>query len=168
MVVLISVNVTIRALDWGVIAWADEISEYAVYAITLLAAPWLLHQGAHVRVDIVVTSIRPAAGWVLELIADLCGLGVCLVLLGYATPPTTESAAHRLGDRQVAGVPRNGGCWRQLPVCFLLLALEFALPAAAAGQRAAGGRGRRPAAGWPESWTGSAPAAILMGGLVSC
>jgi TRAP-type C4-dicarboxylate transport system permease small subunit len=124
MVGLIAANVTIRTLDWGVIAWTDEVSEYGVYAITLLAAPWLLRLGAHVRVDIVVTALRPAAGWTLELVADLIGLGACAVLLWYATAATLESA--RTGSVTVKSlVFPEWWTLAPLPVCFLLLALEF-------------------------------------------
>ena len=36
------------------LAWSNELSELALYLITMLAAPWLLRQGQHIRVDIVL------------------------------------------------------------------------------------------------------------------
>ena len=41
------------------VAWANEVSEYALYLITMLTAPWLLRQGQHIRVDI--AAARDAA-----------------------------------------------------------------------------------------------------------
>jgi TRAP-type C4-dicarboxylate transport system permease small subunit len=124
MVALITVNVTIRTLGWGVIGWTDEISEYAVYAITLLAAPWLLRLGAHVRVDILVTGVRPALGWALELAADLIGLAVCLILLWYASAATLDSVrSHSVTVKSL--VFPEWWVLAPLPLCFLLLAVEF-------------------------------------------
>lgn len=126
MVALISVNVTLRALGWGVIAWTDEVSEYAVYAITLLAAPWLLRLGQHVRVDIAIRSLPPAGGWVLELIADAVGIGVSLALLWYAGIAALASA--RTGSITVKMlVFPEWWVLAPLPLCFLLLAIEFGL-----------------------------------------
>ncbi len=124
MVALIAINVTLRTLDWGVLAWTDEVSEYAVYAITLLAAPWLLRLGAHVRVDIVVSGVPPAAGWLLELIADLLGLATCAALLWYATAATVASVRTASVTVKTLVFPE---WWvlAPLPLCFLLLALEF-------------------------------------------
>ncbi len=61
MVVLVTANVAGRAFGFGGIRWTDEVSEYGLYAVTLLAAPWLLERGAHIRVDIVLTRCR--RGW---------------------------------------------------------------------------------------------------------
>src|ERR1039458_721439 len=38
--------------------WADEISEYMLYLVTMLAAPWLLRQSQHIRVDILLRAIE--------------------------------------------------------------------------------------------------------------
>ena len=38
----------------------NEVSEDILYLITLLAAPWLLRQGQHIRVDILLRAL-PAA-----------------------------------------------------------------------------------------------------------
>ncbi len=126
MVGLISLNVTLRSLGWGVIAWSDEVSEYAVYAITLMAAPWLLRLGQHVRVDIAIRSIPLAAGWTLELIADAIGVAVSAALLWYAACAVLDSA--RTGSITVKTlVFPEWWVLAPLPLCFLLLAIEFLL-----------------------------------------
>jgi TRAP-type C4-dicarboxylate transport system permease small subunit len=126
MVGLISLNVTLRSLGWGVIAWSDEVSEYAVYAITLLAAPWLLRLGQHVRVDIAIRSIPPAAGWALELLADAIGVAIALVLTWYAARAVLESA-HTGSITVKTLVFPEWWVLAPLPLCFLLLAVEFGL-----------------------------------------
>ena len=53
-------NVAVPGLPRG-IAWSNEISELMLYLLTMLAAPWLLRGGRHIRVDIVL-RVLPAPG----------------------------------------------------------------------------------------------------------
>ncbi|NQV56314.1 MAG: TRAP transporter small permease, partial [Rhodospirillales bacterium] len=57
--------------------------EYAQYAITFLGAPWVLRLGGHVRVDVLVTALKPAHAFILEIIADILGLIASCFLFGY-------------------------------------------------------------------------------------
>ena len=52
MVLIVTADIVLRNLTRGGISWANEVTEYALYLITLLAAPWLLRRGQHVRLDI--------------------------------------------------------------------------------------------------------------------
>src|SRR5262249_6847799 len=54
MTLLIGADVVTRNLGAGGIAWSNEVSENILYLITLLSAPWLLRQGQHIRVDILL------------------------------------------------------------------------------------------------------------------
>ena len=65
------------------IAWANEVSEAMLYLITMLIAPWLLRQGQHICVDIVLRAVPPLLGWYFEWIADALGLACCLVIAWY-------------------------------------------------------------------------------------
>src|SRR5580700_7258413 len=56
------------------LSWADEISETMLYLITMLAAPWLLRQGRHIRVDIVLHAMPARVGWYCEWLADVIAL----------------------------------------------------------------------------------------------
>src|SRR5690606_979302 len=42
-------NVAVPGLPRG-LAWSNEIAELLLFLITVLAAPWLLRQGRHIRV----------------------------------------------------------------------------------------------------------------------
>src|SRR5579863_7109977 len=52
------------------LSWADETSEYMLYLITMLAAPWLLRQGRHIRIDILLHALPPKVGWYCEWLTD--------------------------------------------------------------------------------------------------
>ena len=124
MVGLISLNVSLRSLGWGVIAWSDEVSEYAVYAITLLAAPWLLREGRHIRVDIVLRALPRRAAYLCEWLADILGLVSCLWLVVYGTTAAWQSGQSAALSIKTLVMPE---WWflAPLPVCFALLAVEF-------------------------------------------
>src|SRR5437763_807234 len=59
MALLIGLDVLLRNIGAGGVAPSNELSEDALYLITLIAAPGLLRQGQHIRVDIVL-RVLPA------------------------------------------------------------------------------------------------------------
>jgi TRAP-type transport system small permease protein len=80
MVIVICADVLVRNLRIGSVSWANEVAEYTLYLSTFLAAPWLLRQGAHVRMDLVLKVLPPATAWRLEIIADLIAVLTCAAL----------------------------------------------------------------------------------------
>ena len=44
MVVIVSADIILRNLFGRGFTWANEVSEYALYIMTLLTAPWLLRR----------------------------------------------------------------------------------------------------------------------------
>jgi TRAP-type transport system small permease protein len=76
MTLLIGADVGLRNLVRSGIAWSNEVSEYILYLITLLSAPWLLRAGQHIRIDILLKAIPPRVAWLLEWVGDILGL-VC-------------------------------------------------------------------------------------------
>ena len=75
-------NIPVPGLPRGV-AWSNEVSELMLYLTTMLVAPWLLRQGQHIRVDIVLTALPPRLAWCLEWVGDTIGLACCLFMTWY-------------------------------------------------------------------------------------
>jgi TRAP-type C4-dicarboxylate transport system permease small subunit len=124
MVAIVTADIVLRNLGGGGFAWANEVSEYALYLMTLLTAPWLLHRGAHVRLDIVLALIPPRAAWCMEAIGDILGFAVSLVLVRYGLAMTYDS--WRLGAITIKNlVFAEWWLLAPLPVTFALLAIEF-------------------------------------------
>jgi len=88
---LVTIDVVIRNLGLGNLPWLLEVAEYGLYATTFLAAPWVLHLGAHVRVDVLLRVLPRQAALLLEGLADLLGLAASLVLLVYGLQATATS-----------------------------------------------------------------------------
>ena len=116
-------NVAVPGLPRGV-AWSNEISELLLYAITLLAAPWLLREGRHIRVDIVLRALPRRAAYLCEWLADILGLVSCLWLVVYGTTAAWQSEQSAALSIKTLVMPE---WWflAPLPVCFALLAVEF-------------------------------------------
>ncbi len=124
MVVVVTADIALRNMLGSGFVWANEVSEYALYLMTLLTAPWLLRRGQHVRLDIILTAVSARAAWIMEAVGDLAGLAVSLVLVRYGLAMTIDSA--RLGAITIKNlVFPEWWLLAPLPVAFALLAIEF-------------------------------------------
>src|SRR5262247_859053 len=85
MTLLIGADVLLRNIGLGGIAPSNEVSEDIIYLMTLLAAPGLLRQGQHIRIDIVLRVLPLEVAWLLEWIGDILGLICCLYFVWYGT-----------------------------------------------------------------------------------
>ena len=121
---LIGFDVLLRNLGLGGIPPSNELSEDILYLITLLAAPGLLRQGQHIRIDIVLRALPFRVGWVLEWIGDILGVVCCLFFVRYGIRVVAESVANGSLSIKTLVMPE----WWLLvpmPVCFLMIAVEF-------------------------------------------
>src|SRR6478752_5772175 len=119
MVVMVTADIILRNLTRTGFPWANEISEYALYVITLLTAPWLLRRGQHVRIDLVLTLVPVRVAWIMEALGDVLGFAVCLVMMRYGLKMSIDSAV--LGSITIKNLvfPEWWLLW-PLPVCFAL------------------------------------------------
>ncbi|MFN0301445.1 MAG: TRAP transporter small permease [Burkholderiales bacterium] len=122
--VLVTVDVLARNLQIGTLPWITEVSEYSLPLATFFVAPWLLHRGEHVRLDIALQRMgRRAALWT-ERIADLIGLAVCMVFVFYSIRLIDDSM--RLGSKiyKTLEIP-EWWTYAPVPLSFALLAIGF-------------------------------------------
>ena len=83
MTFMIGADVVLRNIGAGGVAVSNELSEDILYLITLLTAPWLLRQGRHIRVDIVLRVLPPRIAWALEWLGDAIGIALPLTALHF-------------------------------------------------------------------------------------
>ena len=124
MTLLIGADVITRNLGLGGISWSNEISEDILYLMTLLAAPWLLRQGQHIRVDILLKALPARVGWVMEWIGDLLGLACAIYFVWYGLKVLATSWASGAISIKTLVMPE---WWLlvPLPLAFVLLSIEF-------------------------------------------
>lgn len=122
--VSIPIDLAMRLMGWGNIPWLNEVIEYSLYAGVFLAAPWVLRLNAHVRVDLVLSTLPKRLSRWLERGIDVLGLLVCLALLYVGIVGMIE--AYESGSvRRATLVVHNW--WIIALFCFsmLMLATEF-------------------------------------------
>jgi len=124
MVVIVTADIVLRNTMGNGLVWANEVSEYSLYLMTLLTAPWLLRRGQHVRLDIILTLVPARVAWLMEAVGDLLGLVVSVVLIRYGFAMSFDS--WRLGAITIKNlVFPEWWLLAPLPVTFVLLAIEF-------------------------------------------
>lgn len=130
VIALIALSVTIdviaRNLAWFNLPWLIEVAEYTLYAVTFIAAPWVLHQHAHVRVDVLVNALPSAWARWLDLLMNGVGLLISLLLFYYGILVCWD--AYSLGSLifKELIIPEWWLFW-VVPFSGLLLVLEFSL-----------------------------------------
>jgi TRAP-type C4-dicarboxylate transport system permease small subunit len=124
MTVMIGADVFLRNIGAGGIPPSNELSEDSLYLITLLAAPGLLRQGQHIRIDIVLRVLPQRIGWLLEWVGDVIGLVCCLFFVWYGVGVAAASFSDGSVSIKTLVLPE---WWllAPMPVAFALLAVEF-------------------------------------------
>jgi TRAP-type C4-dicarboxylate transport system permease small subunit len=127
MMLVICVDVLLRNValvpSMRGLGWANDLTEASLYLTTMLAAPWLLRRGQHIRVDIVLRAIPKRAAWYCEWIADVLALACCLVMVAYGT--RMAWASFKSGAMTIKTmITPEWWLLAPLPIAFLLLAVE--------------------------------------------
>lgn len=124
MLLVICGDVIARNAFRSSIPWSNEVSEYALYLMTLLAAPWLLHAGQHIRVDIFLRALPSKLAWLCEWLVDISGMLCSLVLAWYGLASISDSIQTNAVTMKTIQMPE----WWVLvpfPVVFAVMAIEF-------------------------------------------
>jgi TRAP-type transport system small permease protein len=124
MTLMIGADVFLRNIGAGGVPPGNELAEDSLYLITLLAAPGLLRQGRHIRVDIVLRALPSRVGWLMEWAGDAIGLACCLVFVWYGASVAAASYSDGALSIKTLVLPE---WWllAPMPVAFALLAIEF-------------------------------------------
>lgn len=116
-------NLAIPGLPQG-LAWSNEISELMLYLLTMCVAPWLLRQGQHIRVDILLQAVPRRLAWQLEWIGDVLGLACCVVIALYGAQAAWSSYASGAVNIKTLVTP-EWWALAPLPLVFVLLSIEM-------------------------------------------
>ncbi|HWA38533.1 MAG TPA: TRAP transporter small permease [Burkholderiales bacterium] len=106
------------------VSWANEATEYALYLITLLTAPWLLNRGQHIRIDVLLQAVPPKLAWYSEWLCDAIALACCLAITWASLKATFSSQAIGSMVIKTLAIPE---WWLLAPMaaCFALLSVEI-------------------------------------------
>jgi TRAP-type C4-dicarboxylate transport system permease small subunit len=91
LTLLILCDIAARYVRLFSLTWALEASEYMLYAVTFLGAPWVLREEGHIAIELVVERLPARQRAHARRLTDLLGAAVCAVLLVYACLVTWRS-----------------------------------------------------------------------------
>lgn len=129
LTVLVCLDVASRTLRLFAMPWTLDVTEYLLYAITFLAAPWVLREQGHIAIEIVVERLPRAVRGTLQRVTDSFGAIVCAVLFVFACRVLWRSYTQNNLVHETFVFPE----WYLFilaPPVFLLLAVEFVWRAA--------------------------------------
>lgn len=61
-------------------AWSVELSEYIMLYATFLAAPWLVRQGEHIKLDLLTNALSEKNQYYFKMFAYIVSLLVCIIV----------------------------------------------------------------------------------------
>ena len=122
--VLIVVDVSMRTAGLRPPVFSSALSEYSLIYVTMLAAPWLVRERGHVRIDTFLSFLPPAGKLLVERILIVVCIGLCLVTAYLAADFAIEF--WRKGDIDIRSIeiPR-ALLFVPLVLGFFLCAVEF-------------------------------------------
>jgi TRAP-type C4-dicarboxylate transport system permease small subunit len=105
--------------------WTTEVTEYALYWLTFLGAPWVLKEGGHISIDIVTQRLSDGARAKLWRLVALLGAIIAAILLYYSVAVLFKSIAEKTMIVRTLTVSESW-IFAPLPACVLLMLLIFA------------------------------------------
>lgn len=125
-VILVTYDFMLRKLRWGGLEWLNEGAEYGLFFGVFLSATWVLQQGAHVRVDIVVSLLARRAAARLERLMDLAGAALCAIMAYFGAKGSFSTYVLGILPDKDLRIP-NWVILGIFALSFVLLTIEFLL-----------------------------------------
>lgn len=125
LMVAVVLTVTLRNLGLQPAAWLFVSTEYFMFYLTLLGAPWLVRQRGHVHIEMLTATLPPAALQVVSRTVALLCVAVCLVLAWKGYDLVMTNLERRDFDVRAYFFPK----WiltLAYPISFGMMAIEFA------------------------------------------
>ena len=120
----VTADVAVRYFAGGAIKWMLESSEYVLFGIAFLGAPWALREGAHTAVDLLVEALPAMAKRYCALAANGVGLATSAGLFWFGGIAAMQSRS--LGTMIYKTVVLlEWWILAIIPFCGALLVIEF-------------------------------------------
>ena len=88
--VTVSTAVVMRYLLKSSPAWVIEVTEYSLLYITFLGSAWLLRREGHVRMDLIISGLRPKTRALVNTITSAICTIVCFLVAWYGVKVTWD------------------------------------------------------------------------------
>lgn len=121
---IVSAEIVMRYLLNRSIKWVIEVSEYSLLWVAFLSVAWALRKEAHVKMDVVLSHLKPRTQALLNVITSIVGAIICLTLAWFSAETTWHQflmGAAREGMLQIPKAP----IMAIIPIGFFFLFIQF-------------------------------------------
>jgi TRAP-type C4-dicarboxylate transport system permease small subunit len=130
LLILFSIGLVIVSVVWrffglGAVQATIATVEYILLYFTILSAPYLLHTGGHVAVDMIVSKLTGTPRRLLESAIYIIGIVVCAIFTVVSVEIILDALRRNSFDERSVDVP-YWLLYAGYPLCFGLLTIEFA------------------------------------------
>jgi TRAP-type C4-dicarboxylate transport system permease small subunit len=120
----VSGSAIVRYLGFRPPIWTLQYTEYGLLWITFLGAAWLLREGGHIRIDTVISRLYPKTLRKVEIIDDILGFIVSVVIFWFGTIHTIDLFQRGIMEVKGTIVPKFP-LFLIIPLGGLTLSLQF-------------------------------------------
>ena len=125
MMLSISYEVIMRYLFNNPTTWVVDMSGLALYVFTLLGTGWVLREGGHTKIDILLMAFSKRTARRIEAVMLYLGSAVCGVLFLQTLTDAIETYQQKELLWLAVALPAHILAWL-MPFGFLLLTIQFA------------------------------------------
>src|SRR5688572_32637383 len=93
LVACIGLEVVMRYFFGQPTRWVNEFSEYALLWLAFLAAPWVLREDAHVKVEMLTEALSPRWRFRFHVATSVAGAAICALFFWVTTGYVMEIRA---------------------------------------------------------------------------
>ena len=125
LMVSVVLSVVMRNLGLQPWAWLFTSSEYGIFYMTMLGAPWLVRERGHVHIELVTAALNPQLRRIVSRTVALACVAVSLILAWYGFELFLTNVERNDYDVRAYFYPR----WLltiTFPIAFSFMAVEFA------------------------------------------
>lgn len=126
LIIIIGAEAIFRSLGWGLFPGVIDLSEYALFVIAVLGAPWLLARDKHIKVSFLAANLKGTAKRLAELLVNLLLLVICGVIFYYSSIVLIDSFVREEFIYKELTLPDWWLQW-QVPLAMALMFVEVVL-----------------------------------------
>ena len=120
----VSFAAVVRYVGFRPPIWTLQFTEYALLWFTFLAAAWLLREGGHISIDTVVSRLPTKTRRHVEIINDILGFMVCVIIFLFGTLHTIDLFQRGVMEVKGTTVPKFP-LFLIIPLGGLALSIQF-------------------------------------------
>jgi TRAP-type C4-dicarboxylate transport system permease small subunit len=124
MALAVTYEVVMRYVFNDPTIWAVDLSEYIMLYATFLAAPWLVREGGHIRIEALLSLLSPRNQHMLGVVAAIISAAVAAVLCWQGLDATLDAYTRGVIIARSWRVPR-WIVWALIPVGSFFITIEF-------------------------------------------